>query len=368
MNCKDVEKRLPDYLAGTCAEAEKEMIAGHLEKCRRCSGLARQMEEPVGKAELEDGDTTAPVKKVLRRTSRKFTLRVAGTCFAALALLALAWFVSLLIGGGLGFAHLKKSQRALYDLVQFSQPDRVVAYGNGPINGLLQVPISVYVRPYTGLNPQEQREYMARMSAFTGKFESPAGFGSGFLHPAVADSDDDTILPEPLTTLERSGENTVATVNLSFNDTKTVEEVTAMTGPYDVKLLWMAVEAGVETVIPRNMSLSGQALQWGLPGTFSQFQGDEIELAPGNVQDYLAAVLDELEWLDRNRKRIKPARSLLKSNGLDNSVGEKAAYILEHGIHIYGLQVTGPSGELVRLIEDIPVREVVIVDVDFWYW
>lgn len=109
-------------------------------------------------------------------------------------------------------------------------------------------------------------------------------------------------------------------------------------------------------------------MQWGLPGTFRQFQGEVVALAPDTIEQYRSAVLDELAWLDQNRSRVKPDRLLLRHNALDNSVGEKAAYILQHGIRVYGLQLTGPSAELLKLGEELPARKVVVVDIDFWYW
>ena len=364
-NCRYTEIRLPDYLAGGCGKREREAIARHLAVCGRCAALVREMETPLDMENGTPAEIAAPMARVFRGARKKFIARVAAITLAVLGALVVLWFAALFLGGIAGYSRIPLSQRALHNLVQFSRPDRVTGYGN-TASLWLYMPIRCYTVQTTGLKAHSQKETAVQAFKLSGGFTSPAGFGAAFIHPDIIGEAPDSPTAAWVI-LEKSGENTVATVNLSLRRLISLEEAAALLDEYDMEILWMAVEAGVETVTPKNMSGHAQWLQWGLPGTFSLFQGGETKLTPATIEEYRAAVLLELEWLDAHRHLVKPDRSLLR-HGLDNSVGGKAAYILENGIRIYGLQLTGPSAELLRLGRELPVRRADIVDVDFWYW
>ncbi len=365
MKCDDVEQLLPDYLSGYCQEEERNEIARHLNTCESCSALAREMKTPL---DMKVGGlpNSASVASVLRSTRRKFITRIVAITVAVLAVVALLCLVTLALAGAVGYSRMPTSQRVLHDLIQFSQPNTVDGYANRLASGF-SIPISVFTTQRTGLKVKASKEYCVQMSVFDGSFVSPIGFGADFVHPDVAGS-----IPNPpeasWAILERSGENTVATVNLSLERTLSLDEAAALVGQYDVELLWMAVEAGVEATSPKNMTGLEQWLQWGLPGTFRWFQGEVVELTPVTVEAYRNAILEELEWLDAHKYLVKPDRVMLQKHNLNTSVGGRAAYVLEHGIRVYGLQLTGPSTELVRLGRRLPVRRVDVVDIDFWFW
>ena len=59
---------------------------------------------------------------------------------------------------------------------------------------------------------------------------------------------------------------------------------------------------------------------------------------------------------------------MLRVNGINNSVDEKASYILKNGIKVYGLRITAPSSELLKLSDSIDPRVMIVVDMDFWNW
>ena len=75
-----------------------------------------------------------------------------------------------------------------------------------------------------------------------------------------------------------------------------------------------------------------------------------------------------MSWLDENKDILAPYPDLLKNNGINNSVEDKAAYVIENGIKIYGVRITGPSDELLRLTENLDISTMTVVEMDFWNW
>lgn len=53
---------------------------------------------------------------------------------------------------------------------------------------------------------------------------------------------------------------------------------------------------------------------------------------------------------------------------MNEPLGDDAKYVLDNGIKVYGLKVTGSSDEIYKLLEDINFRFANVEKVDFWYW
>lgn len=84
------------------------------------------------------------------------------------------------------------------------------------------------------------------------------------------------------------------------------------------------------------------------------------------VQETFCRALEQI--LISKRELNTADKSLLKFQGFDNSVGNKAKYIIDNGLKIYGLRVTGPSTELIKLDNKLEIRMEEIMDLDFYYW
>ena len=170
--------------------------------------------------------------------------------------------------------------------------------------------------------------------------------------------------------LTKNADTTVSTVDFSLNRIINLSDVESIISKYDIELLWMAVEAGIEDTKPKNMSFGNQqVLQWGIPGKLSKPGNfDFAQLKSDNIKKFEETVIDELKWLDENKSVLKPDSGLLKNNGIDNSVRGQAQYIIKNGIKIYGLRITGPSNELIKLTQALDIRTMSVVDMAFWNW
>lgn len=93
-----------------------------------------------------------------------------------------------------------------------------------------------------------------------------------------------------------------------------------------------------------------------------------IELNKNNIKEYSENIIEEMNWLNNNKKYVKNDKELMKDNSINNGVGSKAAYVIKNGLIIYGLQLTGPTKELLKLQDSLDIRYENVTDVDFWFW
>ncbi|MBC8062128.1 MAG: anti sigma factor C-terminal domain-containing protein [Clostridiaceae bacterium] len=137
---------------------------------------------------------------------------------------------------------------------------------------------------------------------------------------------------------------------------------------YDINILWMAVECGEEKTKPKDISGLNQYILWGIPGKPFIKNSIDSSLAKGDYEQYENQIMNELKWLNENKNIIIPDKDLLKQNGIDNSVNTKADYVLKNGIKIYGVQITGPTKELLKLQKENFIRFEEVKDIGFWFW
>lgn len=313
------------------------------------------------------------ISKVLKNTRRSFNLRVVRIVIIVAALIWIVYMIPTALWGVQSF-HQEKSSRALMDVIQFSQPDRVNSWGNSVVDKLsMSVPLKITAIPVTGKKYGEQRDYTGGMSVITGKVTVPAIIGAQFIHPVLFKE----MLPDwqrspdsQSAILEKNADTTVATVDFSLTSTKSLSDAAALLGKYDIDISWLAVEAGIESLKPKNMGFEEQqVLQWGIPGKLSTpGEFNYSVLKKDNAADYEKAVLDEMKWLDSNKDLLVPERALLKDNGISSAVEDKAAYVIKNGIKVYGLRVTGPTSEILKLKEELAPRLMTVVDMEFWNW
>lgn len=313
------------------------------------------------------------IAKVLKKTRRSFNLRILKVLAVIAAAVWLVYMIPLALWG-VQSLHQVKASRVLMDIMQFSQPDKVNSWGNGSMKMFsLNMPLVTSAITQTGKKFDNQKNFTVKMSLITGRVAAPVVLGAQFAHPDLFRD----MLPEwrqspdaQSAILEKNAETTVATADFSLHGFISLEDAAALLGEYDVDICWLAAEAGIESLEPRNMTFQNQqALQWGIPGKLSRpREFDYAALKKNNADEYEKAVLDEMKWLDDNKGLLTPDTGLLRDNGINNSVGDKAAYILRNGIKIYGLRITGPTSELLKLKEKLEPRLMSVVNMDFWNW
>lgn len=373
MDCKDVKDKLPHYLSEQCSFEEKLEISKHISTCPKCMKDLDQLEEPIFKN--TDHIKSLDTGKLLGKARKALILRVTITTMLSIIILFSTFFV--VIPGILKAASspkLTNLTRSLADITQFTSPTPVSGYGNSwPSFGDYSFNITACTYEITGTKQKGASEVKSKFNMFTGTYQSPVKPLVQFIHPDVKVSDE---FSESRTsaitkkTLIKNGNATVAVVDISLKSVLNLEEVVTSLKDLDVNVIWMAVECGGEGFKPTNMSNSqNQYVQWGIPSQlFIPSQMTTSKFDYSSPLQYEKTVIEELKWLEGNKKYISSDKSLLKFQGFDNSVGNKAKYIIDNGIKVYGLRITGPSTELSKLGDKLEIRMEEIMDIDFYYW
>ncbi|MDP4090158.1 MAG: anti sigma factor C-terminal domain-containing protein [Bacillota bacterium] len=373
MNCSDIKNKLPQYLAGECSMEDKLEISKHISTCPDCRQALEELEEPIfnnsGSHKLQD------TGRMLNKARKALILKVITTILASLIILV-GIFCAAIPGilRSVRYPAVPDITRSLVDITQFTSPSQVGGYGNTLASfGEYSFNVSAYTCDVTGIKIKNSAEVTRSFDMVTGTYQSPAPHLSQFVHPDVKVSDE--FLSERTSAaankiLTRNGDTTVAAVDISLKSVLNLEETAAVLKGLDLKVVWMAVECGGEGTRPTNMSSGqNQYIQWGVPGKlYSPNNPNTIEFSNSNVSDYSKSIIEELKWLDAHKKYISADKSLLKFQRLDNSVGSRAKYIIDNGLKVYGLRITGPSSELCKLQDILDIRLEEVKDIDFYYW
>lgn len=370
MNCNDVKSKLPEYLADQCTSKEKLEISEHISTCPSCMKAFEELEEPI--LLKSDYPQSLDTRKLLNKARKNLILKVVTTTIISI-MIFISIFLALIPGvlKVIRYPNIPNITRALIDITQFTFPAQVEGYGNSlALFGGYSFKISTYTSEVVGTKKKNSNSVDKNFNMLSGTFESPAPYLSQFIHPNVIVSEE--FLKERTSDiakkmLTKSGENTVAAVNLSLKSSLSLKEVADSIKDLNIKVIWMAVECGSEGEKPKNMTVSqNQYIQWGIPGKL--FATDSIEFNYANVSEYEKNMIEEIRWLDKNKKYIVADKSLMKFQNFDNSVGNRAKYILDNGFKIYGLELTGPSSELSKLDSRFAIRIEEVKDIDFYYW
>lgn len=373
MNCKDVINKLPYYLSEQCSSEEKLEISKHISICPDCMKAFEELDESVleNKGHLKSLDTG----KLLSKARKSLIIKVATTTILSIIILISAFFVVIpTILKAVSSPKLPNITRSLADITQFTSPTPVGGYGNSWTSfSDYSFNITAYTFEITGTKQKGSREVERKFNMITGTYQSPVQPFVQFIHPDVTVSDE--LLESRASTIAKknlikNGDDTVAVVDISLKSVLSLEEVVTSLKDLDVNVIWMAVECGSEDFKPKNMNNNqNQYIQWGIPGQLLiPNRTSPIEFDYSNPSSYEKAVIEELKWLDENKNYIASDKSLLKFQGFDNSVGSKAKYIIDNGLKVYGLRITGPSTELSKLGDKLSIRMEEVMDIDFYYW
>ena len=182
MNCQDVREKLPEYLAGVLSDNAANEIKQHVKSCEACKKEVEELEGDLpGLKNLERVD----VVKILKKTKQKFNLKIIRV---VAAIVAIAWVLYMVpaILAGLWFFNQQNASRALMDLVQFSQPQKVNSWGNNEVDRLsMSVPLTITALPQIGKKYGQQVAFSGKMSVITGKISVPSFLGARFVHPGL---------------------------------------------------------------------------------------------------------------------------------------------------------------------------------------
>lgn len=169
-------------------------------------------------------------------------------------------------------------------------------------------------------------------------------------------------------TLELLPEGTVSELAITFDDLYEFTEVYELLEDMEVDIVWYAIDTGTEKNGSSDGSpyLSAISDIWGFheDAVFDLTNFDFItERGDGDKRE--EAFTTGLKFLAENEKLTE---RYLPFMNRDVSIDERYRFVEEHGVNTYGVVVTGPSKELLKLQENEAIIYATMGDVDFWNW
>ncbi|UFT99575.1 anti-sigma factor [Radiobacillus kanasensis] len=181
--------------------------------------------------------------------------------------------------------------------------------------------------------------------------------------------------------LERLPEGTVVSAYLSFNKLIGTREVFDQFEDNDMDVLWLAVDTGVESPSESDGVIS---FPLGFP-SFPIWHDDDMilhsreekkghfggvvsesysspESSTDDVEVYHKQFLKTLSFLEDHEKIV----SKLLFGELDLS--DRIAYLEENEVKHYGVVITGPTKEVLKLQEEPWIGNIEVDEVGFWNW
>lgn len=156
--------------------------------------------------------------------------------------------------------------------------------------------------------------------------------------------------------LDQVPKGTVAEVYLSFDKAYTPKEVKNMFKDKNVKIVWNAVYTGMEEKME---DLSGSVVTpVGYPENNSPFENSDFQEKPSQE-----LFLDQMDYLDQHKGIVE---QLMGEASLAGS--ERIHYLNKNGVMLYGVVITGPSKEILKLEESNNIRALYVNQVDLWNW
>ncbi|MCM3471885.1 anti-sigma factor [Brevibacillus borstelensis] len=285
-------------------------------------------------------------------------------------------FVLLFVNYWIGRSLYEDMFRVSKDLVNFTQPG-IVAGSSGAQVGLFYGSIQMELREKVG-GDRQQPGYFETTNVFT-KVSSRPVWNDGvrkknlfFLFPLQTKLQEDTSFRrEPAwKTLEMLPEGTVSQLAISFDRFMSLEEMYAFLAPYNLDLTWLAVDTGQEVLhedAKEGVLLLSAGDVWG-------FSEHGLDYGPGPIQvngeadRRTRAYVEEMKYLAEQERLSRSIGQSLFNSRSGLKIDERYRYVEKNGIKTYGIVVTGPTKELLKLKQEAAITAAFLGQIDWWNW
>lgn len=150
--------------------------------------------------------------------------------------------------------------------------------------------------------------------------------------------------------LQNLPNGTVSEIFVSLDTFYSEEEINDLFSNVDLEILWYAVNTGIEDD-SNHVPIGYPALDGDINSSFNSKEENDKQFI--EVLNFLSKYQDWTEIITKNKSL---------------NITENANFIDENGIEIYGVVVTGPTKELLKLNEIPAVTNQYLGGVELWNW
>lgn len=380
MNCKEVKSKWAKYINGECSSDDELEIEEHLQICTKCEQLLnKELENQQKQLPNQNKDTNnrdvlseLPINKqnqLIRRAKWKNRMQTALTVFI---LMIAVIVVSTVITGIYYFIVGDKATQVVKIGTQMTMPNVHIDGTGMSTNYFFSADLKAQMVKAFGNENKAVGEVQGKMNFnnltttrdwVDGQFVTKLYF----LHPHATEEQPNykEIYAYTWQALDTLPEGTVSELALSFDDLYNIDDVQDFLSEYDLHIPWYAINTGFEK--QDGTYLSTDTGIWGIYDrpTFDVSKESIHYQTRGNGEEIEEEFKKGLKFLTENEKMTKQFLWNIDEN---TNLEEMYTYVNENGINTYGVVVTGPTKELLKLKENKHIHYATLGEVDLWNW
>lgn len=402
VNCEEFLQIKQKYLRGEVTPGEEKAVEEHLENCPACRqsldeclAAAEKNSEALKEKWSEDcGLDEKKQRRILMRARYKNRIGTAGFLLLLMAVLSIAgsFLSSLYFNWGGENSRLYRTQKTAALLTEFTFPNVTMPLSFAPHHFFSRAGwghSSVEIKPYfVAMGNYALQKQVGKDSKVIGHLNVNQLFSSVLTRRQWADGSYQHYFyfyyPDQLSDLSDNGryiaeagediwqaldilpEGTVAEMALSFREVYSIDQVKDMLDEFDLDITWYALATGTEgTSRDHREPLSTNDGAWGMPDLPLHMLSQNSTVSDEDIALREEYFLESMKFLVANEKI---ARRVYQGNPQKLLLEQRYQYIKDNGIQVYGVVVTGPTKELLKLQNLESVHSPALGDVGLWNW
>ncbi|WP_144613423.1 anti-sigma factor [Bacillus cereus] len=371
MGCTEFKKLWEKYENGTLTHDEQEELESHIETCEECEAYLDELlskSEPI-KKRLPPQNLKVPFWKIKWKQRWQTVSFVLAVCIAI-------YFIGHFSSSFYFYSNEMKNLGKVDDIpalaLEATMPNSCSAGGSTKVKPFFRTENELNLYKTVGkkeflIGTVTTRSFLSSITAKNPSWENkPYSKKLSFVHPKIKE---EASLKESSKkvwdTLGKIHEGTVAEVAISFDKAYTLQEVESILySAFEAQEmpptpLWYALDTGQERIDEEDFILHGGEIIG-----FSEHINlpDNEAIRPKTKED---EVIEMMHILSTHKETVsKTTRTPEKELNLD----KRYQYVKDNGVKVYGIVITGPSKELLKLQNSSHVRYATLGDIEVWNW
>ncbi|WP_342718493.1 anti-sigma factor [Bacillus paramycoides] len=369
MGCTKFKKLWEKYENGMLTHDEQEELESHIETCEECEAHLDELlakSEPI-KKRLPPQNLKVPFWKIKWKQRWQTVSFVLAVCIAI-------YFVGH-FSSSLYFYNMKKLVEvdevpAL--ALEATMPNSRSAGGSTKIKPFFRTENEMNLFKTVGkkefsIGTVTTRSFLSSV-AITNQPLANRAYSKklSFVHPRIKQDDHLKEISKKIwNTLAKVHDGTVAEVAVSFDKSYTLQELESILySTFEAQEmpptpLWYALDTGQERIDEEDFILHGREVIG-----FSEHINlpDNEAIRPKTKE---GEVIEMMRILSEHKKIVSEAT---QTHEKELNLDKRYDYVKDNGVKVYGIVITGPSKELLKLQNSPHVRYATLGDIEVWNW